>query len=334
MTPFKGRLDRCTLRGGPMHLLLFPKEPGGFVPASSPASPRPWLATLVVRVVCGWWGAMGGLLSVGGFGCEVSSSDTPPVATATPRIVSLSPAITTMLVDVGAEDAVVGRTPWCRGVDDRPVVGTLEGVDAEVLVTLAPTIVIHQPPATGTDPVLEGLRERLGFDLVGGRIDGIGDIDGMLQTFGEHGLGDANAIAAWRRRISETFHGGRGSAAQAFRPRTIILHSVDPFGVAGRATYLDDVIEAAGGVNAIQESGWQSIGAEAMLALEPDIVLVVGDATAADMVQRVSGLGWTGMPVVVHLDDSNAMEPSTRICDVADRARTLIEPVSHGEKAP
>ena len=317
-----------------MHLVLFPKEPGWFVPTSS--SPRPWpgLATMVVRMVCGWWVGIGCLLAVFGFGCEASSIDEPPPAVAAPRIVSLSPAMTTMLIDIGAESTLVGRTPWCRGVDDRPVVGTLEGVDAEVLVAVSPTIVVHQPPATGTDPVLDGLRERLGFDLVGGRIDGIHDIDGMLQAFGEHGLGNANAIDAWRRRIAETFDGDAEASASAFRPRTIVLHSVDPFGVAGRATYLDDVIQAAGGVNAIQESGWQSIGAEAMLALDPDVVLVIGGPTADDMVQRISGLGWARVPVVEHLDDSNAMEPSTRICDVADLARTLMEPVSRGGGAP
>jgi ABC-type hemin transport system substrate-binding protein len=70
-------------------------------------------------------------------------------------IASLSPAMTTIVQDLEAGDRLVGRTPWCRGVAHLPVVGALDGVDAEVLVQLRPAIVVHQPPAAeGSDPVL------------------------------------------------------------------------------------------------------------------------------------------------------------------------------------
>ena len=278
-------------------------------------------AALVRRAVGGM--LLGGLLAAG---CDRQSESTSR-STGEPRIVSLSPALTTMLVDVGASETLVGRTPWCRGVDDRPVVGTLEGVDAEVLVAIAPTIVVHQPPATGTDPVLAGLQARLGFTLIGGRLDGIEDIDASLEAFRIHGLGDPEAIDRWRRRLEETFGAvarRRTEADGPTRPRIAIVHSVDPFGVAGTGTYLDEVLIAAGGVNAIQPPGWRTIGVETLLAADPDAVLVIGGVSLPDMVARLEAVPWSDPVPILQLDDADAMEPSTRICGVADRVAALI----------
>ncbi|MFM7806806.1 MAG: hypothetical protein ACKPEA_02615, partial [Planctomycetota bacterium] len=44
---------------------------------------------------------------------EVATTDAPAR-----RIVSLSPAISATLVSLGWRDRLVGRTPWCAGVDD------------------------------------------------------------------------------------------------------------------------------------------------------------------------------------------------------------------------
>ncbi|MCA9290710.1 MAG: hypothetical protein KDA25_06255, partial [Phycisphaerales bacterium] len=64
------------------------------------------------------------------------------------RVVSLSPAISSTLRDLGLDPLVVGRTPWCDALDpDVPVVGTLLDVDAERLARLRPTHILVQPPA-------------------------------------------------------------------------------------------------------------------------------------------------------------------------------------------
>ena len=334
MTPFRGRRDRCTLRGATMDSPCFPREPDG-IPCPSTANrsrAREGRLRGLLRRFSFALGIALGTLGTGG--CERSASEAPADPPASARIVSLSPAMTTMLIDIGAKDDLAGRTPWCRGVDDLPVVGTLEGVDAEVLVAIAPTIVVHQPPATGVDPVLEGLRRRMGFELVGGRMDGVEDIDRTLGRFGAHGLGDRASIADWRRRLARTFGGGDVGVDNASPPRTVIVHAVDPFGVAGTDTYLHDVLLAAGGVNAIEEPGWRTIGAEAMLASSPEVVLVVGGVTVDDMAARLEGLGWSGPPRILTFEDPSAMEPSTRVCDVVDAVRILLRDDRGAEATP
>lgn len=294
----------------------FPKEPARKIDIDTDRGRRWWLQVVAAVAATG----------IAAFGCDADRSETS-VRERGPRIVSLSPAMTTMLVDVGAKDAIVGRTPWCREIDDRPVVGTLEGVDAELLVSLEPGLVVHQPPSTGTDPVLQGLRDRLGFELIGGRLDGVDDIQAVLAMFDAHDLGDPEKIEAWQARLRRTFGEPRAAdLGRAARPpiRMLVLHSVDPFGVAGTGTYLDDVIVAAGGENVLGGEGWSSIGAEAVLGLEPEVVLVVGSVGTKDMSDRLDGLGWAVPPVVLRVESADVLEPSTRICVVVEQVDAML----------
>ena len=167
---------------------------------------------------------------------------------------SLSPAITTTMVDLGEADRLVGRTPWCRGIDDRPVVGTLEGVDAEILVALQPGVVLHQPPASGTDPVLVGLQERLGFRLGGGRLDGVRDLLVLLDQI--EGLELAAPDRIRQRRLALEAIGACEIPEEA--PGAVLLYSVDSIGVAGEDTYLGELDRAARGVaTSLRERGVQ-----------------------------------------------------------------------------
>ncbi|MHC5005021.1 MAG: TroA family protein, partial [Planctomycetota bacterium] len=106
----------------------------------------------------------------------------PPPAGDGPRIVSLSPAISRALVDLGLGDRVVGRTPFCAALDPAlPVVGDLQHVDFERLVRLAPTHVLVQPASTGVDPRLAGLADRHGWSLQHWTLNDVADVIELVR---------------------------------------------------------------------------------------------------------------------------------------------------------
>ena len=72
------------------------------------------------------------------------------------------------------------------------------------------------------------------------------------------------------------------SAEDASVVELVMLHSVDPFGLVGRDTYLDEVIRAAGGRNLVRRSGWIEAGVEELVSLEPPVVVLW------------KGMGWLG----------------------------------------
>jgi iron complex transport system substrate-binding protein len=257
------------------------------------------------------------LAVVAGLGC---SDRTPPPEERGSGIVSLSPAMTTIVQDLGAGERLVGRTPWCRGVDGLPVVGALDGVDAEMLVGLHPAIVVNQPPASGPDPVLLALRERLGFELIGGRLDGSGDVITAIDALRSAGVGDPQRTEDRRRAMVEVQ--AAAAEVEVSAPSVLILFSVDPFSTAGAGTYLDEVIRAAGGRNPSTRAGWIELSVEELVGLAPDVVLLV--TGSPDSMGAIETVPWGDRPRILILEDPDALEPSTRMPAVVDRVRGLL----------
>lgn len=257
---------------------------------------------------------IGGLLAIG---CE----RTPAPPTRSDGVASLSPAMTTILIDLGAEDRLVGRTPWCRGIDDRPVVGALDGVDAERIARLQPAVVVVQPSATGVDPGVLALQERLSFTLVTHRLDGAGDVIAAIDALEAAGVGEASRAAAHRDALGMLAESAALPRPEG-SPRILVLHAVDPFAAAGAGTYLDEVVRAAGGVNALPRTGWCTLGAEEVVGLDPDVVLLVTGGIAD--IGTLEQLPWSRSITVRTLDADDALEPSTRMPTVVAEVRRLI----------
>ena len=139
------------------------------------------------------------LASCGGDG--TGGSEVDPAAGL--RVVSLSPAITRTLIDLGAGDLLVGRTPYCRGLDgDVPAVGSLLEFDPEAMLAVDPDLLLVQPGAGGVAPGLAALAEREGWDLHAWRIDGLDDLRRLLAELPEV-LADAPEADRIERRARE-----------------------------------------------------------------------------------------------------------------------------------
>jgi iron complex transport system substrate-binding protein len=245
------------------------------------------------------------------------------------RIVSLSPAMSTMLVDLGGDELVVGRTPWCRGIDGATVVGTLEGPDAELLLAAKPDLVLVQPPTSGIDPAVLELQRRMGFQVIAHRLDGVEDITGVVRALSDRGVITESVEEAWLDRtefIREAVGPDGASAEDASVVELVMLHSVDPFGLVGRDTYLDEVIRAAGGRNLVRRSGWIEAGVEELVSLEPPVVvLVMAKSDDGRKLATLRSLPWRKTPRFEVLLSADAFEPSTRIPDVVADLRSVLD---------
>ena len=157
-------------------------RPGWFCRATFPA------LILAVAALAGFWCAAG---------CEQRGEGTeqPPrqqdggaeSAGVAPqqlqlRIVSLSPAVSRTLVDLGLDETVVGRTPFCDALDAGvQIVGDLHELNYEMLVQLQPTHVLVQPPASGPKPELVAECAARGYDLLTWHLNGLRDIEQMVR---------------------------------------------------------------------------------------------------------------------------------------------------------
>ena len=234
------------------------------------------------------------------------------------RIASLSPAMTTIVIDLGLGGHLVGCTPFCRGLDaPTPIVGSLSGIDAEVLLRVKPTVVLLQPGVGGADSGLVGLSKRNGFTIVQQRLDSLADVEAAIRAIGsacQEGDG-SEELEGLCREISLL-----RSAPRDRGPRCVLLYSVEPLGAAGGGTYLDEILSAAGAQNALGSQGWLELSAEELIALAPDVVVVF----AASSPKGLEGLPWAHRPRIVHLDSPDALEPSSRAPAIAEELREAL----------
>ncbi len=246
------------------------------------------------------------------------------------RIVSLSPAISRTLVDLGLAHYLVGRSRFCRAVNPViPVVGDLTTVHSEALIRVEPTHVFHQPPVTGVDPELSQLSRERGWTLGLWRsLNGVDDIEGLLQDLPAKLHPQAPVVSrAAQRRAQALLKAMSGMLMPegAFRGTTLVISGLDPILAFGHDTYMHDILTRLGARNATSSTGWIRLSYEDVVRLAPEaIVLVLGmqPEDAPDVSRALSAFEGLDVPAardgrLAILAHPDALLPSSGVVQVA-----------------
>ena len=195
------------------------------------------------------------------------------------RIISLAPSVTEHIHDAGAGKTLVGITSYCDypvAVQTLPRVGDFTRPSYERIVALKPDLVVVES-GTITRDAAETLSKRLGvpvyvmlstsFMAIGKHIEAMGAITGIRS-----------GIASAQHRIRETLATvKRIQGVSKTQPKVLMVISETPLFVAGPDGYLGDIIKLAGGQNIIKTGSFPQVTPEAMMLLDPDIILVGAD---------------------------------------------------------
>jgi ABC-type hemin transport system substrate-binding protein len=238
-------------------------------------------------------------------------------ATGAARIVSLSPAITECVAELGLADRLVGRTPWCQACPaDVPVVGTLLDVDAEAMVRAAPNLVLVQPPAQGTDPALARLAATHGWTVREWRINGLDDaraaMDGLARAAADADPGISDAVrarhVAWCDTLDAALEPLPASPAGLDSGRVLVMMGGLEGIAFGRGTYIDDALTRLGVTNALERPGYPALSVEDLVRIAPTTVIVIGVADAGKL-QPIDALAAT----VIRLPADGLAVPGGRL---------------------
>ncbi|MCP4135379.1 MAG: ABC transporter substrate-binding protein [bacterium] len=193
------------------------------------------------------------------------------------RIVSLTPAVTRQLVDLDAEDLLVGVTvyhpPLSRKVD---IVGTLVIPDIERIVLLKPDIVFASEEDNAVQFIdmvkTAGIRSH-----TFGRNDSFKAIcDNYTNLAGMIGREELarKKIAAYKKSVKEKSAEG---GVPGKRPAVAVFISQDPLMGVSDLSYIGQAVADAGGKNtmALLERPYPVISFEHMVLLNPDIVISI-----------------------------------------------------------
>ncbi len=198
------------------------------------------------------------------------------------RIVSTAPSITEMLYALGLGDRVVGVTRYCRYPPEaqlKPKIGDYTSPNLEAIAALKPDLVIIQ-----TNPAR--LAERLGtLRLKSLEIDqeNIAALYNSIRV-----VGDATGVAPRAGQLVESIRAKLEQIRQraAAFPRTRVMfvigrtpNRLDGLVVVGKASYLNEIIQIAGGENVFRGAvaAYPTVSLEEVLARNPQVIVDMGD---------------------------------------------------------
>ena len=199
------------------------------------------------------------------------------------RIVSTSPSITEVLFALGLGPRVVGVSNYCEyppSVVSLPKVGTFLHPDPELIARLRPDLVIvHKLPNELTNRLAA-------LHIPFAEVDrgAIQDTYSEILQIGKATATEPQAqdlVNRLKDRMSQIHREAQGQV----HPSVVMVIGRTPGAlsnlvVVGRDSFLDELVETAGGENlmsAESNSAYPRVSLETLLRLNPDVIIDMGD---------------------------------------------------------
>ncbi|MFP8873435.1 MAG: helical backbone metal receptor, partial [Myxococcota bacterium] len=203
-------------------------------------------------------------------------ADSPALTSSPPRLVSLNPSLTAILIALDARETLVGVDDYSArqqaAVEGLPRVGGLFNPSLEAVVALAPDRVVLVPSAEQRD--FRGRLEALEIEVStfeNQRFDEVLDNIARLGRLVERQPQAADRIAAIRRVRAEITKRTTGLPA----PRTLVVLQREPLFIVGRDNFVAEMLETAGGKNLGDafESPYPRVGMEWVVESAPEVLI-------------------------------------------------------------
>ena len=254
------------------------------------------------------------------------------------KIISLAPSNTEILFAIGAGAQVVGRDDFSDYPAEAKALSNIGGsngkYDYEKIASLKPDLVIASELNT-PDQVksLENLKITVYY------LSNPTNLEGMfanLVLVGEmtgHKAQAETLVASLRLRVKAVQN---KDSSVTNRPSIFYeLDATDPAKpyTAGPTTFIDQLIQIAGGVNIAGSlnTPWPQLSLEEILVKNPDMILL-GDAAYGNSPEQVKQRpGWTDLKAVKDgniqvFDDNLVSRPGPRIVDGLEILAKIIHP--------
>jgi iron complex transport system substrate-binding protein len=228
-------------------------------------------------------------------GAEPATAISPAPAK---RVVSLNPSLTSILVALGAADALVGVDDFSArqepGVAGLPRVGGLYDPNLEAVVTLRPDLVVLVHSVQQRD-FLEQLRG-VGIPVLELDPTSFEDVLRSIETLGAR-VGRPETARTRVAEIREAKREVERVASDRKRPRTVLVLQRDPLYVVGRGSFIDEMLVAAGADNVAGglAEPYPRAGLEWLVAAAPELIL---DAASDPEPAAAYWSRWSSMPAV------------------------------------
>lgn len=254
------------------------------------------------------------------FGREVRLEKVPE------RIVSLAPSVTENLFALGLGDRVVGVTTYCdyppeaaqkERVGDtlRPSVERIVALRTELAIISTSSQLedyVRKLESAGVPVYISNPRN---VEEVLTSIEHIGEITGAQSAARDLVSTLRNRIDAVERRVSSLG-----------RTRVLLILGSQPLITAGGNSFINDLIERAGGqsISADEKADYPQYSLETALARQPEVIFM--QAGEDKLPERLKETPAARNGRIYHLDDALILRPGPRVVDGLELMASKIHP--------
>ncbi|MBX3323565.1 MAG: hypothetical protein KF757_11305 [Phycisphaeraceae bacterium] len=287
------------------------------------------------------------LLMYAVFACACARVPPTPEADDAPdaaRLVVLSPALTIMLADVGAQHLIVGRHDFDLTLRHLPAAGHQGAIDYEMLLLLQPTHVLIEWGERALPTRLVALSAQHNWELEHVTLLTLDDIsrvaDDMHTRFGAKPESEPPSAVLAR-------------ALEPRRPslvgvgRVLLLGTLDPPAALGPGSWHHQMLLRLGATPAIEHgTPWIELDREDLLTLAPDVIVLMMPreggmgigATGADAVSQLGTIATLRLPAIENsrvavLDGPLYLTPSTAMTACARDLASVLGAWAEAEEA-
>lgn len=256
------------------------------------------------------------------------------------RIVSLIPSATETILALGAGDRLVARTDYDEdaALAGLPSLGRGLTPSLERLAMLRPQLVVAWPDNSSRS--LTSRLAELGIAVYAPEIQTLADIRRTTRRLGQL-LGLESAADSLVAAIDGELASLRRALAGRARPTVFYVVWHEPPTTAGRGTYLNELIEIAGGRNLFADAPgrWPQVSLEEVVRRQPDIVVLPQSEERALPVERLrAATGWRELRAlregrVFTVDALLYNRPGPRVAEAARRLALLLHPEAFAGQA-
>jgi len=243
---------------------------------------------------------------------------------------------------LGVCDAIVGVSKFCvypPELKNRPQIGGLYDPDLEKIIALRPDLLVTR----GRNESIERACEQMKIPIYHDETDTLAGIETCMRDIGrllDRPQAAEKLIVDFRGRLDAVRVRTRDKA----KLRVLLTVSRQPDRLAnllttGRGTFLDEMIEIAGGVNVFGDIDmlYPEVSTEAIVARQPQVIIELMPEVKltaeleSQMREQWRRLGSTPAVLdnrVYFLTDDNGLIPSPRYAEFVEKISRLLHPES------
>lgn len=204
------------------------------------------------------------------------------------KIISLSPAITEIIYALGIQDKLVGTTTYCdypEEAKEKPKIGSFEKPNFELILDKEPDLVLV---AAGIQKELIQKFTELNVKVFVLDASNVEDVMDNINL-----LGDIMAVEEKADEITDKMQNTIDTVKDKVKdaPKPLVFFEIwdNPLMSAGAGTFIDDLINLAGGINLAGEydNSYPQISPEILLAKNPDIYFTIKHQSEEKIIENI-----------------------------------------------